>query len=130
MREFYEEEHGRSAGDPAVSAAIAAIQAAWARNSFPQMKVSWQSYPNHNNHLDSAGCFRCHNDELASDDGATIFTSCIDCHVVLAQGDGATAPTAEVDFERGIPFYHFTDEESFDSYEDCASCHNGGSDIY
>jgi len=130
MREFYEEEHGRPAGDPAVAAAIAAIQEAWAQNSFPHMKVSWQTYPNHNNHLDSAGCFRCHNDELTSDDGATIFTSCTDCHVVLAQGEDAAAAAAVVDFERGIPFYHFTDEDTFESYEDCASCHNGGSDIY
>jgi hypothetical protein len=128
LREFYEGEHGRAAGDPAVAAASAAIQEAWAQNNFPHMKVSWQAYPNYNNHLDTAGCFRCHNDELASDDGSNIFTSCGDCHVVLAQGEGA--PPAAVDFERGVPFYHFTDDDTFESYEDCASCHNGGSDIY
>jgi hypothetical protein len=36
----------------------------------------------------------------------------------------------EVDLERGEPYYHFTDDDTFEDYEDCASCHNGGSDIY
>jgi hypothetical protein len=128
MRELYEGEHGRPAGDPALAAAIGALQQAWSENTFPHMKVSWQTYPNHNGHLNTPGCFRCHNDELVSEDGSTIFTECSDCHVVLTQGEGP--PAAAVDFERGIPFYHFTDDENFESYEDCASCHNGGSDIY
>jgi hypothetical protein len=128
LREFYEGEHGRAAGDPAVAAASAALQRAWALNAFPHMRVSWQTYADHLGHLDSPGCFRCHNDELTDEAGSTLFTNCTDCHVVLTQGEnGAAAP---VDFEQGVPFYHFTDDDTFESYEDCASCHNGGSDIY
>ena len=128
LREFYEQEQHRPAGDPAVAAASAALQRAWAENSFPHMQVSWQTYPSHLGHLNSPGCFRCHNDELTDEDGSTLFTNCTDCHIVLTQGeDGAAKP---VDFEHGVPFYHFADEESFEDYEDCASCHNGGSDIY
>jgi hypothetical protein len=128
LREVYEEEHGRAPGDPAVAAASAALQRAWAENSFPHMRVSWQTYPNHLGHLDSPGCFRCHNDELTDDAGKTLFTNCTDCHIVLTQGeDGGVA---SVDFDHGVPFYHFTDDDTFESYEDCASCHNGGSDIY
>lgn len=128
MRERYEGEDGRSPGDPKLTAAIAAIQQAWSRNTFPSMRVSWQTYPNHSGHLDSPGCFRCHNDELTSDDGSTIFTDCTGCHVILAQGNGE--PTDPVDFEKGVPFYHFTDDDTFEQYEECSSCHNGGSDIY
>lgn len=128
LRERYESEDGREPGDPTVAAAITAIQAAWSRNSFPHMKAGWQAYPSHLSHLNSPGCFRCHNDELLDEEGEALFGSCTDCHIVLAQGQGGAV--REVDFEHGLPFYHFTDDEAFDDYEDCASCHNGGSDIY
>jgi hypothetical protein len=92
------------------------------------MKASWQAHPWHLGHLNSPGCFRCHNDELLDEDGDALFTSCNDCHVVLAQGD--TEGLREVDLARGVPFYHFADDDVFEDYEDCASCHNGGTDIY
>jgi hypothetical protein len=128
LRETYEADDGRPPGAPAVAAASAAIQEAWALNNFPHMNVSWRAYPNHIGHRDSAGCFRCHNDELTTEAGQPVFTDCTGCHVVLTQDDGFEA--SPVDFEQGIGFFHFADEESFDRYEDCASCHNGGSDIY
>jgi hypothetical protein len=128
LRERYESEDGRPPGDASVAAAISAIQDAWQRNAFPRMKVDWRTYPNHIGHRDSAGCFRCHNDELTTETGETVFTDCKGCHLVLTQGDGFAA--APVDFEQGVPFFHFADEESFEQYEDCSSCHNGGSDIY
>jgi hypothetical protein len=128
LRALYESGQERPPGDPAVATAIAAIQEVWALNTFPAMNVSWRAYPNHIGHRDSAGCFRCHNDELMTDSGETVFTDCKGCHLVLTQGNGFEA--SPVDFEQGIPFFHFADEESFEDYEDCSSCHNGGSDIY
>jgi hypothetical protein len=128
LRERYESGDGNGPDGAAVTAAIDAIQAAWSRNNFPHMKANWQAYPSHLSHLDSPGCFRCHNDELVDEEGEALFKSCTDCHIVLAQGQGSAV--REVNLERGIPFYHFTDDEEFDDYEDCASCHNGGSDIY
>ena len=128
LRELYESDHGRQPGDPVVGAAISAIQEAWALNNFPQMNVSWRAYPNHIGHRDSPGCFRCHNDELATESGETVFTDCKGCHLVLTQGDGLEA--SPVDFRQGVPFFHFADEESFEEYQDCSSCHSGGSDIY
>ncbi len=128
LRELYEGDHERSPGDPSVAAAITAIQEAWALNTFPKMNVSWRAYPNHLGHRDSAGCFRCHNDELMTESGETVFTNCTGCHLVLTQGDSFEA--SPVDFQQGIPFFHFADAESFEEYEDCSSCHNGGSDIY
>jgi NapC/NirT cytochrome c family, N-terminal region len=128
LREFYESDHGRAPGDPAVAAASSAIQEAWSRNNFPQMNVSWRAYPSHIGHRDSPGCFRCHNDELATESGATIFTNCTGCHLVLTQGDSLKA--TPVDFRKGVPFFHFADEESFDQYQECSLCHDGGSAIY
>lgn len=128
LHDLYGGEDGGGPGGPAVAAATSALQNAWAQNFFPHMKASWQAYPSHLSHLNSPGCFRCHNDELLDEEGSALFTNCTDCHIVLAQGAGGAV--REVDLERGEPYYHFTDDDTFEDYEDCASCHNGGSDIY
>jgi hypothetical protein len=64
-----------------VRRAITGAQEAWARNVFPSMKVSWGTYPNHLGHVDTQGCFRCHDDRTAAD-GATIAQACELCHSV------------------------------------------------
>jgi hypothetical protein len=63
-----------------VTRAIAGTQDLWARNVFPAMKVTWGTYPNHISHIDTAGCFRCHDDEHATTDGRVIKQDCEMCH--------------------------------------------------
>lgn len=53
-------------------------------NVFPEMNVTWGTYPNHIGHEDFDGCFRCHNDEHATEDGETISQDCDTCHSLLA----------------------------------------------
>ena len=53
-------------------------------NVFPEMKVTWGTYPNHIGHEESAGCFRCHDDLHATTDGETIAQDCFECHSLLA----------------------------------------------
>jgi hypothetical protein len=60
--------------------AIAGTQEVWARNVFPAMKVTWGTYTNHIGHLDTPGCFRCHDDEHKSKDGKVIRQDCTLCH--------------------------------------------------
>ena len=60
--------------------AVAGAQDTWAHNVFPAMKVTWGSYPNHLGHVDSPGCFRCHDDEHTAADGTVISQSCDLCH--------------------------------------------------
>jgi hypothetical protein len=62
-----------------VRRAISGTQAVWSRNVFPAMKVTWGTYPNHLGHVDTQGCFRCHDDRKAAD-GATIAQECELCH--------------------------------------------------
>ena len=59
---------------------MAGAQDLWSRNVFPAMNVTWGTYPNHTGHVDSPGCFRCHDDEHKSADGAVIGQSCELCH--------------------------------------------------
>ena len=63
-----------------VDRAIRATQAAFTRNIFPRMKVTWGTYPNHIGHMESNGCFRCHDDAHATRDGRTISMDCALCH--------------------------------------------------
>jgi hypothetical protein len=60
--------------------AIAGTQDVWARNVFPDMNVKWGTYPNHVGHIDTPGCFRCHDDEHKSKDGTVIRQDCALCH--------------------------------------------------
>ena len=53
-------------------------------NVFPEMKVTWGTYPDHIGHEQSAGCFRCHDDLHATTDGETIAQDCFECHSLLA----------------------------------------------
>jgi hypothetical protein len=63
-----------------VDRAVAGAQDVWSRNVFPAMHVTWGTYPSHTGHVDSPGCFRCHDDEHKSADGAVISQSCELCH--------------------------------------------------
>jgi hypothetical protein len=59
---------------------------AYGRSFFPEMDTDWQSHPNHIGHDDFDGCWRCHDDELATPDGTrTIPTDCENCHVFLVE---------------------------------------------
>lgn len=71
--------------DPAVVAnAIAAVQAIYSSNVFPEMKVTWGTYVNNLGHMDSPGCFRCHDGNHASPDGRMIANDCSTCHELPA----------------------------------------------
>jgi hypothetical protein len=67
--------------------AIAGIQAAYSGNAFPEMKIEWNTYPNHIGHMEAPGCFRCHDEEHETASGATISMDCETCHVILAEDE-------------------------------------------
>jgi len=61
-----------------------ALVAVFKRNVFPEMKVTWGTYPDHIGHTDFPGCFRCHDEMHTSKDGRTIRQDCSACHELLA----------------------------------------------
>lgn len=68
-----------------ISKAGAEIAAIYNRNVFPELKVTWGTYPNNLGHTDSPGCFRCHDgSHSTSDQKATITQDCSTCHEPLA----------------------------------------------
>jgi hypothetical protein len=81
LRMFYQT---RGGVDPMlVNRAITGAQDTWSSNVFPAMKVTWGTYPSHLGHVDSPGCFRCHDDTHKTKDGAhTISQDCELCHTI------------------------------------------------
>jgi hypothetical protein len=64
----------------AVSRAISTTQALWAENVFPRMRVTWGAYPSHLGHVETPGCFRCHDENHLTPDGTAISQDCELCH--------------------------------------------------
>ena len=63
-----------------VQRTVAATTAMYRRNVFPDMNVTWGTYPNNLGHTDFPGCFRCHDDTHKAKDGSTIGQDCELCH--------------------------------------------------
>lgn len=124
ITEFYQENYPEILEDDEtlVEKAISGVQNAFSKNIFPEMKVRWDAYPNHIGHLEFNGCFRCHNDTHASEDGEVIPKDCNLCHIINAQGPKNDMETAKVG--EALEFRHPAEDE--DWQEDlCTDCHEG-----
>lgn len=67
-----------------VETAAEQVEAIYLRNVYPEMNITWGTYPNNIGHEDFLGCFRCHDGSHTSADGRTIPNDCSTCHNVLA----------------------------------------------
>jgi len=130
LTEFYEDEHPdvleEHRGD--LEKSIEAVRKIYRRNFFPEMKASWRAHPDNAGHLESPGCFRCHNDRMESEEGEQIKTDCNTCHLILAQGENVRS--ISTDGTNGNRFFHPDDDDYLDEYTDCTDCHTGGADLY
>lgn len=84
LGEFYRRQLGDryEAERAEVEQAVTMVQAIHRRNVFPDMAVTFGTYPNNIGHVDFPGCFRCHDDEHATPDGRTISQDCESCHTI------------------------------------------------
>ncbi|SPE54509.1 Cytochrome c family protein [Verrucomicrobia bacterium] len=107
---------------PSVHQAIAIVQQIYTNNFFPEMKASWQNYPNNIGHKDWPGCFRCHDGSHKAEDGIRTIKAndCNACHTILAQGSGAELDQLT---PKGQKFKHPGDPVD----GACNDCHSGGS---
>jgi len=69
--------------------AAQAVLAIYNRNVFPDLKVTWGTYPNNLGHMDFPGCFRCHDGSHTTADGKTITQDCNTCHEPLAMDEAS-----------------------------------------
>ena len=104
-----------------IEAAIVEIQNGYSKNIFPYMNASWKSYPNNVGHMESDGCFRCHNDKHKTEKGKVISKDCNLCHTILAQGS-----PGNMEYSKDLApleFKHPVDVDGAEKTELCSSCH-------
>jgi nitrate/TMAO reductase-like tetraheme cytochrome c subunit len=129
LTSFYAENHPETSASRAadVKKSVEAVQRAYTQNMFPEMKVSWRSYPDHLGHFQYQGCFRCHGSPLTSAEGKTITNDCNACHSILGQGlKGADLGASPA----GLSFVHPVDVGGAEAAGACTMCHSGGAELY
>jgi hypothetical protein len=105
-----------------IDKAVAEIQNGYANNIFPFMKASWKAYPNNIGHMESDGCYRCHNNRHATETGKVISKECTLCHNILAQG---TPDNMEYSNSfQPLEFKHPVDIDEAWRTELCSTCHS------
>ena len=97
-----------------------AIQQGYKQNIFPYMKAQWSAYPNYLGHVESNGCYRCHNNSFESNDGHIISRDCTLCHSIKAQG-----PTGAIEYASGDSSLVFNHPFEMNDWEEmsCYECH-------
>jgi hypothetical protein len=93
LNAFYQQKYGdvwaKSSND--VQLAGRALVGIYQSNVFPDLKVTWGTYPNNLGHMDDPGCFRCHDDSHATANKKTITQDCSTCHEMLATEETSPA---------------------------------------
>jgi hypothetical protein len=87
LQAFYAKEYPEiaSARADAIEQAGEALGRIFSGHVFPDMKVTWGTYPSFLGHQQHPGCLRCHDGRMRTETGEKISSSCTVCHTVLAQ---------------------------------------------
>jgi hypothetical protein len=106
-----------------------ALQTIYDGSVFPDMKVSWKTYPSNLGHRNSAGCFRCHDGKHFSPDGKVLISECKACHTMPQRGPqtgmGEAMTSTEKDWHPWqTPEKHLAVEKHKDIL--CHECHLAG----
>ena len=109
-----------------VKQATEELQQIYGRGFFPEMRADWRAYPNHISHLNSEGCFRCHDGLHKSREGKVITNDCNACHTILAQGPPGEIAQASLKTQ---PFRHPVDVGTDVTELKCSQCHAGTSGL-
>ncbi len=121
---FYRQEYPELSREKAgaIQEAAVEVQQIYARNIFPEMKTDWRAHPNHIGHLNSDGCFRCHDGLHKSQDGRILTNDCNACHTILAQGPPEEIAQGRLEAQ---PFRHPVDVGMDVTKFKCSQCHTG-----
>jgi mono/diheme cytochrome c family protein len=111
-----------------VQKAITEIQAIYDRTVFLDQKVDWTTYPNNLGHINSPGCFRCHDGKHLDSEKKAVRLECNLCHSIpVASGPKDLVTRLEVNNSGVEPDSHLNPNwinlhnKSID--QSCAQCH-------
>ncbi len=119
-----------------IEQAIARLQEYYDQSVFPEQKADWDSHANNLGHLDSPGCFRCHDGNHLNTLDEAIRLECNLCHSIPVVAD-PTDFIVEIEISRGPepeshlnPNWISLHRDVFDA--SCSNCHTtenpGGAD--
>lgn len=130
LAQYYQSEHPDvyAAQKNAIDQAVAALQTIYHETVFPEMRITWDVYPDNLGHKDFPGCFRCHDGSLVNEQEEAIPSNCTLCHSApVVAGDGQEAalrgvvlPEEKPDSHRAADFYW---EHRILADDTCAECH-------
>jgi len=104
-----------------IEKAIAGLKKGASTYIFPEMKASWDVYPNHIGHKTYNGCFRCHTGNHVSESGESISKDCNICHNIIKQGKKGEESVALVD--ESLEFVHPENIDGIWKEGLCFDCH-------
>ncbi len=86
--------------------AIDVLKNIWSTSVHPEMNINWRTYKSRLTHTDThGGCFRCHNEEMVTEDGTALESGCETCHYVLSEDDPAPEVFECLHRERGVDLF-------------------------
>jgi len=103
-----------------VNQAIERAQYRFRTNIFPEMKVSWREFPDHIGHLDTPGCFRCHDGLHETEAGEVLPRDCNLCHLIV---DQKTKDGRDMVDLAGVEYVHPEDIDEEWKVTNCSECH-------
>ncbi len=117
-----------AANQSKITDAVANLQTIYADSVFIDQKINWDTHPNNVGHIQSPGCFRCHDGKHLDANQNAIRMECNLCHsipVVSSQQDYVT----KIEISRGpeptshrSPNWISMHNKVFDA--SCSTCHN------
>ncbi len=121
LTKFYEEQYPQiwATRRADVERSARAVCELYHRTFFPQMRVDWRTYPENIGHLNSAGCFRCHDGLHIDASGTAISSTCETCHTFLNPVEGKPDQLVMGPFQHSMSLAQHP-------LLRCNQCHNGG----
>jgi nitrate/TMAO reductase-like tetraheme cytochrome c subunit len=101
---------------------IAGVTKSFSNNVFPNMRVTWEAYPDHIGHLETNGCFRCHSGTHKTNKGRVISKDCNLCHSIVAQGKPSEWQMGNI--QDKLEFKHPKDIGDVWKTSFCSECHS------
>lgn len=122
IRDFYSANYADIAKTKkeSITQAVQTVKRIFARNYFPEMKVSWKRFPDNIGHMYYNGCFRCHDGKHKSKDGKVISKECGICHSIIAQ---ETSERMQQVSMSGLTYAHPVDLGDAVEKQLCTDCH-------
>lgn len=110
--------------------AIETLQSIYRTQFWPSMKTDWRVYPNNIGHMESPGCFRCHDGRHVSDDGKVITSDCMACHTFLTRKSPGSNVITEGTFSHDMKIHDLWRDFGPHRHLRCDQCHDGGTQAW